>query len=280
MTARNRPTLIALAAATLSLVPLAPGLAHADPSTGISVAGTATVKAKPSVVVVQATVVAEAELAADASVKFGDMKKKALATLAGLKNPDLSVEPLGSSVDQAVDPAMQQRMMNGMGGGDAKPKVRVSERLKLTLKNADGMPPEKLTQSVLSLIDTARDAGLRVGPPPPRNWQELQNPTPGSGLVSYEIPDVSALQDQAYKAAMDDARHKAQRLADLSGVKLGRVQSAQDQGAGPSPGDLRGIIYGYATDSAPAEVTKKATSNTLGDIAVTVRVAVQFEIEK
>ena len=268
------PALLALAVALSA----APAGRAADAPAGISVAGTATVKGRPSRVVITATVAGEAELAADASVKYQDTKRKALAAMAALGNPGLSVDPQGPSVDQATDPAAQQRMMQGMGGGDTiKQRVRVTEQLHLVLK-ADGVPAEKLTQAVLKVIDAARDAGLQVGPPPPRNWNELQNQSSTARLVSYEIPDASDLQDQAYKAAMADARRKAQRLADLSGVKLGPIVSAQDQGAGPSASDMRAMFYGGG-DSAPAEVSKTVTSSTPTDIPVTVRLSVQFEID-
>ncbi len=269
-----------VAAALLALSAATAGRA-ADAAAVLSVVGTATVKGRPTRVVIAATVAGEAELAADASVKYQDTKRKALAALAALGNADLSVDPQGPSVDQAMDPAAQQRIMQGQGGGDTvKQRVRVTEQLQLVLKGADGLPPEKLTQTVLKVIDAARDAGLQVGPPPPRNWNELQNQSSTARLVTYEIPDASALQEQAYKAAMADARVKAQRLADLSGVKLGPVVSAQDQGAGPSPSEMRMVMYGGGGDSGPAEVSKKVTSNTPTDIPVTVRVSIQFGIDK
>jgi uncharacterized protein YggE len=260
---------IAALAAALLAVPVA----RAGDTNTISVAGSATVKGKPSVVTITATVTGEAELAADASVKYGDTKKKATAALAALKLADLSVEPMGASIDAGTDAAAQQRIMQGMGGEGTKQRVRITEQLHLVLKNADKVDPAKLTEQVLKVVDAARDAGLQVGPPAPRNWYEMQaqanSGTSSSGLASYKIADVSALQEQAYKEAMADARKRAQRLADLSGVKLGRVVSAQDQGVNAS-GEMT---------SGPAQA-KEATSSTMTDIPVTVRLSVQFEIEK
>ena len=96
---------------------------------GISVTGVGTVKGKPSVVELGATVSGEGELANDASVKYRDAKKKVIAAFDALKNPDLTLDFKGSTVSQGVDPQAQMRMMQGMGGGDAgKTKVRRSPR--------------------------------------------------------------------------------------------------------------------------------------------------------
>ena len=256
--------------------------AHAadEPSNTISVAGSATVKGRPTSVVISATIAGEAELAADASVKYSDAKKKVAAAVAAMNNPDLTMTSTGSSIEQAVDAAAQQRMMNGNGGAETvKPKVRISEQVKLTLAHADGADGEKLMAAVLKLIDTARDAGLQVGPPSPKNYYEMQqmsnNGQSGGGLAQFRIADVSDLQDRAYKAAMDDARRRAQRLADLAGVKLGRVVSAQDGGAG---GESQTVYYNRGGETTTSVVTKDVTSGVLADIPVTVKLNVQFEI--
>ena len=281
-TGPTRPGSVVLVAAAALLWAVAAARA-ADPTATntISVSGSATVKGRPTSVVISGTLTGEAELAADASVKFGDQKKKVMGILTALKNPDLAIESQGSTIEQGNDPAMQQRIMNGMGGGEGgKPKVRITEQWKLVLRNADKQEPEKLLATVLKTIDAARDAGLQVGPPTPRNYYEMQMMSQnGGGLASFKIADISDMQDQAYKAAVEDARHRAQRLADLSGVKLGRIVSAQDLGAGGSS-ENRMVYYGYNNSNDNPPVNKEASSNALTEIPVTARVSVQFEIAK
>ena len=79
-------------------------------------------------------------------------------------------------------------------------------------------------------------------------------------MVLFKLPDAVTLRDQAYKAAIEDARDKAQKLADLAGVKLGRVTSIQEDRSG---GD-----------------SKTATSGTTGDVVKRLNLTVQFEIVK
>src|SRR4051812_36487033 len=65
---------------------------------GISVAGSGEVKAKPTTVELNATVSGDAELAADAIVKYRDARRRAVEALNGLKLEGLKVEGGGFSV--------------------------------------------------------------------------------------------------------------------------------------------------------------------------------------
>jgi uncharacterized protein YggE len=271
--------------AAFSATMLLDGRAALAAEEGITVTGSGTVKARPSEVVLQGTVSGEGELANDASVKYRDSKKKAIAAIENLKNPDLTIDTNGSDVHEAVDPQQQQRMMQGMGGGETtKTRVQVSEHLKLTLKNADKLEPDKLMDTVLKLIDTSRDAGIQIGPPPATNYYEMQMQAQNGGgntLVMFKIPDTTQLQADACKQAVADAREKAQRIADLSGVKLGRVISVQDQGA---TSNIMAAMYfamnGMNGNNGDRAVTKEAASETFGEIPVTVHLQVVFEIQK
>ena len=252
---------------------------------GISVEGIATVKAKPAEVLIAGTISGEGELANDASVKYHDSKKKALAAIDNMKNADLSLKSDGPEVHEAVDPAQQQRIMQGQGAGET-PKVRVniSERLELTLKNTDKLETDKLLETVLKLIDTSRDAGIIIGPPPATNYYQMQIQAQNGGadsLVQYKIPDTTDLRNQATKQAIEDARTKAQQIADLSGVKLGKVLSVHDEGTAPVQQQTWNPWMGMMTGGDEDHTTdKEATSTKFGEIPITVRLQVQFEIEK
>jgi uncharacterized protein YggE len=139
---------------------------------------------------------------------------------------------------------------------------------------------------VLKVVDAARDAGLQVGPPAPANYMEAQIQAQQGGMgkmVAFRIPDPAALREQAYKAAMDDAMAKAKRLAALSGGSIGRVISVVDQGAAPTQSSRNVNMYyammmGVATGDA--DETKGLSTDTYGEIPLTVRLTVRFEIAK
>jgi uncharacterized protein YggE len=258
------------------------GQATADP--GIAVVGVGTAKGKPSVVEISATVSGEGELANDASVKYRDARKKATEALEALKNPSLVVESKGFTVNQAMDPNAQMRMMQGMGAEQGKQKVAVTEQLRIVLKDADKLQLPMLMETVLKLIDVGRDNGLQIGPGN-MNYYQMQMMMQGGGggmaMISFKIPDASALRQEAYKNAVEDARAKANRIAELTGVKLGRILSVQDQDAPPRNDQTNAywaMMMGMAQQGKEPETG--IASNVFGEIALNVRLTVQFEIVK
>jgi uncharacterized protein YggE len=267
-------------AAALALGVAVP-LARAE-QTGITVSGTGQVKSKPTEVEIGALVSGEAELTNDAMVKYRDAKKRALAAIEGLKIKDMTVESTGVSVNQAIDPNAAQMMMQGRAANMGKPKVQASESLKITLKGVDKVTPDALMDTVMKVIDTGRDAGLQIGPPTPMNYYQYQmmmQQGQGQGMLQFKIGDPSAQREQAYKEAMEDAKKKAQRLADLAGVKLGKIVSVQD--SVPVKSDNSNAMpwmayYGGGTQTDPSDLT----SQMLTDIPLKVNLTVQFEIQK
>jgi uncharacterized protein YggE len=279
----RRSLLLAIAWMIVAGLLALPRAAMADDSAGISVTGAGQAQTRPSTVEIDGTVSGDGELAADAMVKYRDTKKKALAAIDALKIPGLTVESQGPALTQANDPNAQMRMMQGMAADNTKSKVHVAENLKLLIKQADTIDSAKLLDTVLKVLDAARDAGLQVGPPPPANYYEMQiraqSGESGDGLATFVIPDTTALRDDAYQKAMDDARTKAQRLAQLSGVKLGPVISVSDDGSGTnsnSRANLFAMMEGMATPQAG--LTKEAKSGTLHEIQITVQLSVRFAI--
>jgi uncharacterized protein YggE len=77
---------------------------------------------------------------------------------------------------------------------------------------------------------------------------------------------------------MDDARQRAQRLADLAGVKLGRIASVTDGGAAPQRQQQQPYYMYYSP--APQNEVEELSSSMLGEIPLTVKLTVQFEIEQ
>jgi len=84
------------------------------------------------------------------------------------------------------------------------------------------------------------------------------------------IDDPDKLQDEARGEAVKDAQTKAERLADLAGVKLGKPISISESGA-PSPMPSReALLGGAASDVSPIEP---------GEMEVTLDVQVLYAIE-
>jgi uncharacterized protein YggE len=286
----RRSTLTTLFCAFALAVSAVAARGEDQPSTGggegISVAGSGVVKAKPKVVEINATVTGDAELAADAIVKYRDARRRAVDALNGLKLEGLKIESNGFSVSQGVDSAQMQAMMNGNAAPAGKQRVSVTEQLKLNLTVLDRYKDEELMDTVLKVLDTGRDAGLVIGRTPPRNYYEMQMYYNSGGaaqgnLVSFKLTETDGLREQAYKQAMEDAKKKAERLANLAGVKLGRILSVKDAvavGGNNNSGGQMAMMAMYGIAMQPEQ--QELTSGVFKEISVKVNLAVQFEIAK
>jgi uncharacterized protein YggE len=249
---------------------------------GIIVRGVGSASGRPTQIEMSATLSGEAALAADALVKFHDAKKRALAAIAGLKNPDLAVEPGGVSVGSGTDANTQMMIMRGMTPPNNPQNIRITETSRIVLTHTEKLEPDELLEKVLKILDVAKDSGYQIGPAPATNWYEMQQRAQeggaGEATVSFKLPDSTALREKAYKAAIDDAKNKAKRLADLSGAKLGRILSVHDEGVNKSePGAMIMYFYGSLSNKGGAE-DKAIAGSTSGDLTLHVNLQVQFEI--
>jgi len=90
--------------------------------------------------------------------------------------------------------------------------------------------------------------------------------------LDFTIDDPSKLQDEARAEAVKDAQTKAERLADLAGVKLGKPLSISESGAAPP--------LPLSRDAGAAELDGGApTPIEPGEMEVTLDVQVLYAIE-
>ena len=91
--------------------------------------------------------------------------------------------------------------------------------------------------------------------------------------VNFQIDDSQALEDAARANAVEDLMHKAEMLADLSGVKLGRLVHLSEQGAYSPPQPLYARAEAMAMDSFAG-----ATPIARGELEVSVNLQGVFLI--
>jgi uncharacterized protein YggE len=246
----------------------------AEPMRGIAVAGTGESKGKPSIVELSGTVTGEAELASDAITKYRDNRQRAVDAMDNLKIEGLKVTGSGVSINSALSPQAMQQIMNGMGtSGTGNARLQVSEPLKITIEGVDKMSTEDLLGMLVRIVDAGKDAGIAIGPAV--DYQQMYNygrMNQNQGLARFRMADVKDLRAAAYTAAIKDAREQAERLAALSGVKLGRVTSVRE---GAAPQTNVNVVY-Y---QPPATEEEKYTTSKLEDITVKIVLQVEFEIQ-
>ena len=195
---------------------------------GFTVAGKGSVAAKPNRLEIDLQISASSEMTADVIVKYRDAKKRLSEAFATLKLPDVSVEERALTVDQKGQ-AYNPYMMEMPAAKRGKVEVQLTRKLVVQCGNIRAMDEEALLQLVGKLLDVAQDAGAKVGQPgDPNSYYYYRYGNNSNGLIRFILDDFDALQDQAYQAAIDDARKRAGRLARLSGVELGPVAGVRE----------------------------------------------------
>jgi uncharacterized protein len=90
--------------------------------------------------------------------------------------------------------------------------------------------------------------------------------------ISFTIDDPAKLRDEARQKAVADAKAKAQRLAELSGVGLGKVMSISETFTAPPVTLARDTLMAPATGPGPTTIET-------GEMDVVVTVQVLYAIE-
>lgn len=203
---------------------------------GITVSGTGSVTTEPDRMIVRVTVQGEAEVASDALAQFNSARARAVEAFKKLGIEGLTVEGEGAKIDAGIAGNVNQVFMIGGGGNQSGPvtKVHVKETLRLDVPAIGAQSPKQRTETAAKILDTAKDAGLKLvtsnqNPNVVQNiWTPggTQTPKP-TGLISFIPKNMEQAETAAFKAALEASSKKAKALADLSGRQLGRVQSIQ-----------------------------------------------------
>ena len=242
--------------------------APAENMEGFTVAGKGYSAAKPNAVEIDLDISASSELTADAIVKYRDAKKRIHDAFGALKLKNLAIEERGLLVDQK---GMMQNpyMWGGMPNTRSKTEVQLSRKLVVKANDIREMPEDSVLQLVGKLLDVAQDSGGHIGPQNNFNpyyynpWQQNN-----SGLVRFVLEDFDKLQEEAYEKAIADARARAERLARLSKVELGRIVAVREVVV---PGD-RFVTSEEETPKKRLEVSR------FQEIPIRVELFVRFEI--
>ena len=267
--------LAASAGSTSAQYGLTPGFPHNIE--GLTVIGKGSASAAPDLAEIDLDVSASAELTSDAIVKFRDAKKRVVEAFEGLKLPNVSIVERGLLVDQKGAVA-NPYYIDYNATQKAKTEVQLSRKLVVKMSGLREMDEDAALQLVGRLLDVAQDAGARVGPPAPNPYYNVVYYRQGGGmdLVRFVLEDFDQLQEQAYEKAVADARERAERLARLSGVKLGPIVAVREISAASSN---RPIIGGMEPPNAEEEAPdRRLESSKLRKIPVRVELQVRFEI--
>jgi uncharacterized protein YggE len=254
--------------------------AEADESPGITVSETGVVDAMPDSVELTATVEGNAELAGDAVKKYRGSKGRVIESLNALKIKGVTFVGSGVSVvsGTTANPiaALQAGQANQPKVAD---KVAVRERLIVTLSDINTISADDLLQSVVRIVEVLKDAGVLIGPGPKGMIEmQLSGAKPAS-LATFKLSNTDSYRQQAYEAALKQARAKAERLAQLAGVEISNIVSIRETAPTSKDDNNGGGIAAYfALIGGASSHQPEYTSVELHSIPVTVSLRVQFDI--
>ncbi len=204
------------------MLPLSLSFAE-EHSNGISVTGTGTVEAKPTIVEMTVSIRGDGALPEDAITKFNGKKRRVKKMVKKLNIKGLSVVEGGLALKNALGMKSIQAIFNGNGAKNINQfQLAIEENMTLRMTGIDKLTNEELINSLVKIIDARLDSGLKVGST--SNLAQLAQLGAGE-LVIFKITDIDKLKEQAFKKAIDNARKQAEQLAKLSGAKLGKVTS-------------------------------------------------------
>jgi len=218
-------------------------------STGISVSGQGIVKVQPDTLTLNFSIQEKAASTKEAQTKIDDLTKNFIQVINELGVEKKNIQTSNYSVYQNYyrDSNTSKQIPDG---------YTASQNITVTL-NGSGFV--QLGQQVLSAAPTVGDLTIN-----------------GS---NFSVTDKAAGEAEARKLALENAKKKAEQLAEISGVKLGKpLQISESVSAGgyyPVYANAKVMNAGGMTDEASYD----SVSLEAGENQVTVNVSVSYEIK-
>lgn len=249
---------------------------------GITVMGLGSVEAKPSVVELTGVVIGQGQLAGDAVTKFHGNRRRAETAFKNLNIPGLEIVEEGMSLYSSLNASQMQAMMRGMAVNNAESQeLSVSETLKLRVTGIDKLSSQELLEIIVRIVDSGKDAGVIIGNDTSPSVPGTYNASKARNtMATFKVTDVEKLKEAAYEQAVKDARTQAEKLAKLTGVKLGKVLSVD--GVGDSQKNTAAIynqIISQYMAATGINKTEEQASTLLKAIPIAVAVRVTYSIE-
>ncbi|MCA9022934.1 MAG: SIMPL domain-containing protein [Planctomycetaceae bacterium] len=249
---------------------------------GITVMGLGSVEAKPSVVELTGVVIGQGQLAGDAVTKFHGNRRRAETAFKNLKIPGLEVVEEGMSLYSSLNATQMQAMMRGMAVNNTdSQELSVSETLKLRVTGIDKLSSQELLEMIVRIVDSGKDAGVIIGNDTSPSVPGTYNPSKARNtMATFKVTDVDKLKEAAYEQAVKDARTQAEKLAKLTGVKLGKVISIDGvSDSQKNAATISNQMLAQYMAAAGVNQTEEQASTLLKAIPIAVAVRVTYSIE-
>jgi len=230
----------------------------------IEVTGTSELTKTPNRVKIRVTLAGGGETATEATRFFKDKRESFADAINAMNFPDIEVEYQGAVFEVGdVNEGMDEDDLFAEGDANAKP-YRCLEEVIVILPVSE--ETNDMLKQVATLLDACKDAKAKLNFSTEEMMYGYSN---FKSLMEVDHSEIAALNKQALALAFDDAKTKATELAELSGVKLGRVLQISGLDGGPANATAAWLQIMYSDES-----TEQPTL-----IRVKRQLVVRFEIE-
>jgi len=216
--------------ATLALTLAAANARPLDPHT-IVVSGSAEIVASPDHATINIGVVTSDLVVAKALQANSVEMERVVAAIKALGIPETAMQTSEFSIKP-----LHPKTQNGYDEDEAKTLgYQVSNKLSISVTDLS---------KVADIIDASVEAGAN-----------------SSNSISFEVKDRAAYGDKALAAAINNARHRAEVMANAEHLKVGRVISLTTEGANfqAGVGDLETVVVtGVRAPVLPGQITISA----------------------
>jgi uncharacterized protein len=233
---------------------------------GISVSGHGEAQGQPDLARVTIGVEARALIANEATEQVNQQMSRVIAAIQqhGVAEADIRTQNFSINFEQQPEPYPPYPRPE-TGPAPAEPPAPSKERAPEAAASSELLPRGfyRVSNTVQVTVRDLAKLGTILGATTEAGANNIWG-------VQFEIEDPSKLEAEARQEAVAQAKARAEQLAQLAGVKLGRVISlGESGGAMPSEGG-----YGYSMEAARADVPVQR-----GQLTVSQDVQIVFAIE-
>jgi len=224
----------------------------------ITISAQGKIESKPDLATVDMSVVTTEKITKDAEAKNTKTANLLIEELKKLEIDAADIKTSNYQIYPNYDYSSVNDVSSGVSGSESKPDSGGTQPkiVSYTVRNTLTVKIRKI-DSVGTVLKTAATLGV----------SEISS-------VSFTIDDPDALKQQARVKAFENAKSKAQALADTGGVKLGKIVSFKEEETSLPP-----WIYGRSLDVSKSEGGGTSPTIEPGTQDVVITVTVTFEIK-
>jgi len=136
-------------------------------------------------------------------------------------------------------------------------------------------------ETIVKIVDSGKDAGVAIGNDTTPTIPGVYNASKARNtMATFKVTNVQKLKEAAFQKAVANAKAQAEKLAGLTGVKLGKVISINSQGdSSPNTSAAYNQVLAQYLATTGSKNSDEQASGVMKAIPISVSVRVTYSIE-